>query len=91
MMQQQNTLLLRQWLLVQLIFVISSDDEFTLGAAEQDAYNNTFDTIYKGVTLINTGSAQSGATETVHRFHGTATSADGFNVSGIFCWRRQIC
>lgn len=67
-----------------VVFVISSDDEFTLGQAEQDAYNNTFDTIYKGVTLVNTGSAQNGATETVHRFHGTATSADGFNVSGIF-------
>jgi hypothetical protein len=67
-----------------VIFVISSDDEFTLGDAEIANYNNTFDTIYKGITLVNTGSGQNGATETVHRFHGTATSADGFNVSGIF-------
>ena len=67
-----------------VIFVISSDDEFTLGDAEIANYNNTFDTIYKGITLVNTGSGQNGATETTHRFHGTATSADGFNVSGIF-------
>jgi hypothetical protein len=67
-----------------VIFIISSDDEFTLGDAEIENYNNTFDTIYKGITLVNTGSGQNGATETTHRFHGTATSADGFNLSGIF-------
>ena len=67
-----------------VVFVISSDDVFTLGDAEQTAYNGTFDTIYKGITLVNTGSAQNGATESVHRFHGTATSADGFNIGGIY-------
>jgi len=66
-----------------VIFIISSD-EFTLGDAEVTKYNNTFDTIYKGITLVNTGSGQNGVTSTVHRFHGTATSADGFNLSGIY-------
>ena len=68
-----------------VIFIISSD-EFTLGDAEIEKYNNTFDTIYKGITLVNTGSGQNGVTDTEagYKFHGTATSADGFNVSGIF-------
>jgi hypothetical protein len=67
-----------------VIFIVSSDEEFTLGDAEILDYNNTFDTVYKGITLINSGSANNGVTETLHRFHGTATSADGFNLAGTF-------
>jgi len=63
-----------------VIFIISND-EFTLGDGNPI---DGFDTIYKGITSVNSGSTTDGITGGDYRYRGTATSADGLNVSETF-------
>lgn len=63
------------------IFTLSGD-EFTLNASENPITG--FDTIRKGITLVDTEAAENGVTDSDFQFHGTASSAKGLIVSGAF-------
>jgi hypothetical protein len=59
----------------QIVFVISSDGEFTLDTTINPITG--FTKIHQGVTLVNTNNdSQPGITSTSHRFWGTATNAE---------------
>ena len=63
------------------VIMILSPDEFTLNASNPSV---GFDRIRKGLTLVNTTQATGGVTSTAHRWWGTAKSAEGMVLGGVF-------